>query len=84
MMQAPVTVLQANTKRDTGKKAQLGNIMAAKVRCPTLFESQWSFWLTSILITLFCSQISIASVSRCLAVHPPTISRLSQILYAQH
>ncbi|KAH7623420.1 putative T-complex protein 1 subunit gamma [Nannochloris sp. 'desiccata'] len=30
MMQAPVTVLQANTKRDTGKKAQLGNIMAAK------------------------------------------------------
>jgi hypothetical protein len=35
MMQAPVTVLQANTKRDTGKKAQLGNIMAAKVRCPS-------------------------------------------------
>ena len=32
MMQAPVTVLQANTKRDTGKKAQVGNIMAAKVR----------------------------------------------------
>ena len=31
MMQAPITVLQANTKRDTGKKAQLGNIMAAKV-----------------------------------------------------
>jgi hypothetical protein len=36
MMQAPVTVLQANTKRDTGKKAQLGNIMAARVRCPSL------------------------------------------------
>lgn len=37
MMQAPVTVLQANTKRDTGKKAQYGNIMAGKVRrrCPT-------------------------------------------------
>jgi hypothetical protein len=32
MMQAPVTVLQTNTKRDTGKKAQVGNIMAAKVR----------------------------------------------------
>jgi hypothetical protein len=32
MMQAPITVLQANTKRDTGKKAQVGNIMAAKVR----------------------------------------------------
>lgn len=32
MMQAPVTVLQANTKRDTGKKAQYGNIMAGKVR----------------------------------------------------
>ncbi|EFN57837.1 hypothetical protein CHLNCDRAFT_30487 [Chlorella variabilis] len=30
MMQAPVTVLQANTKRDTGKKAQYGNIMAGK------------------------------------------------------
>jgi hypothetical protein len=30
-MQAPVAVLQANTKRDTGKKAQYGNIMAAKV-----------------------------------------------------
>jgi hypothetical protein len=32
MMQAPVTVLQANTKRDSGKKAQYGNIMAGKVR----------------------------------------------------
>ena len=30
-MQAPVTVLQSNTKRDVGKKAQSGNIMAAKV-----------------------------------------------------
>ena len=30
--QAPVTVLQANTKRDTGKKAQYGNILAGKVR----------------------------------------------------
>lgn len=30
--QAPVTVLQATTKRDTGKKAQFGNIMAGKVR----------------------------------------------------
>ncbi|KAI7839383.1 hypothetical protein COHA_006907 [Chlorella ohadii] len=28
--QAPVTVLQANTKRDTGKKAQYGNILAGK------------------------------------------------------
>jgi hypothetical protein len=45
MMQAPVTVLQANTKRDTGKKAQLGNIMAAKVRFPTLFEGHWTFWV---------------------------------------
>lgn len=32
MMQQPMTVLQTNTKRDTGKKAQFGNIMAAKVR----------------------------------------------------
>jgi hypothetical protein len=31
MMQAPM-ILQANTKRDSGKKAQHGNIMAAKVR----------------------------------------------------
>ena len=30
MMQAPVGVLAGNTKRDTGKKAQTGNIMAAK------------------------------------------------------
>mmetsp|Transcript_37015 Transcript_37015/g.82276 ORF Transcript_37015/g.82276 Transcript_37015/m.82276 type:complete len:556 (-) Transcript_37015:500-2167(-) len=29
-MQVPVTVLNANTKRETGKKAQLGNIVAAK------------------------------------------------------
>lgn len=32
MMQAPVGVLAGNTKRDTGKKAQSGNIMAAKVQ----------------------------------------------------
>ena len=31
-MQMPVTVLNANTKRETGKKAQEGNIAAAKVR----------------------------------------------------
>lgn len=31
MQGLPVTVLNANTKRDQGKKAQLGNIMAAKV-----------------------------------------------------
>lgn len=30
-MQVPVTVLNANTKRETGKKAQEGNIAAAKV-----------------------------------------------------
>lgn len=29
-MQVPVTVLNANTKRETGKKAQYGNIVAAK------------------------------------------------------
>lgn len=29
-MQLPVTVLNANTKRDQGKKAQIGNIQAAK------------------------------------------------------
>jgi hypothetical protein len=29
----PVTVLNANTKRDQGRKAQLGNIAAAKVNC---------------------------------------------------
>jgi hypothetical protein len=31
-MNLPVTVLNANTKREQGKKAQLGNIVAAKVR----------------------------------------------------
>lgn len=30
-MQMPVTILNTNTKRDQGKKAQLGNITAAKV-----------------------------------------------------
>ena len=30
-MQAPVMVLNANTKRETGKVAQLNNIQAAKV-----------------------------------------------------
>lgn len=29
-MQMPVTVLNANTKREQGRKAQLGNIAAAK------------------------------------------------------
>eukprot|EP00877_Chromochloris_zofingiensis_P011116 jgi/Chrzof1/6258/Cz17g17210.t1 len=29
-MQVPMTILNANTKRETGKKAQLGNIAAAK------------------------------------------------------
>ena len=29
-MQAPVTVLTTNAKRETGRKAQLGNIAAAK------------------------------------------------------
>jgi hypothetical protein len=31
-MQLPVTVLNAGTKREQGKKAQMGNINAAKVR----------------------------------------------------
>jgi hypothetical protein len=31
-MQLPVTVLNASTKRESGKKAQFGNIAAAKVR----------------------------------------------------
>jgi hypothetical protein len=35
-MQVPVTVLNANTKRETGKKAQEGNIAAAKVRSGVL------------------------------------------------
>ena len=38
-MQAPITVLQANTKRDIGRKAQLGNIMAGKVG---LFVRLWA------------------------------------------
>ena len=31
VMAAPMLVLQANTKRDSGRKAQIGNIAAAKV-----------------------------------------------------
>jgi len=30
-MKMPVTVMKASTKRESGKKAQIGNIMAAKV-----------------------------------------------------
>ena len=37
-MMAPVTVINQNTKRETGKKAQLGNIAAAKVRGILLFS----------------------------------------------
>ena len=32
-MQLPVTVLNTNTKRETGKKAQFANIAAAKASC---------------------------------------------------
>ena len=31
-MQAPITVFTQGAKRESGKKAQFGNIMAAKVR----------------------------------------------------
>lgn len=40
-MQLPVTVLNTNTKRETGKKAQFANIQAAKVctcTCPSRVE----------------------------------------------
>jgi hypothetical protein len=42
-MQVPVTVLNASTKREQGKKAQLGNIAAAKVklRMRPLFGAQY-------------------------------------------
>jgi hypothetical protein len=43
-MQLPVTVLNANTKREQGKKAQLGNIAAAKV--PSMFW-RWQSALTA-------------------------------------
>ncbi len=39
-MQAPVMVLNQNTKRETGKAAQLGNIAAAKVN--NLFQYSMS------------------------------------------
>jgi T-complex protein 1 subunit gamma len=35
-MQAPVMVMNTNTKRESGRKAQLANIQAAKVRSPPL------------------------------------------------
>ena len=34
-MQAPITVFTQGAKRESGKKAQFGNIMAAKVRSET-------------------------------------------------
>lgn len=33
-MQAPVMVMNTNTKRESGRKAQLANIQAAKVLLP--------------------------------------------------
>jgi hypothetical protein len=33
-MQAPVMVMNTNSKRETGRKAQLTNIQAAKVSSP--------------------------------------------------
>lgn len=38
-MQAPVMVMNTNTKRESGRKAQLTNIQAAKVRLPP--RRQW-------------------------------------------
>lgn len=37
-MQVPVTVLNATTKREQGRKAQVGNIAAAKVRAQKLLS----------------------------------------------
>lgn len=50
-MQVPVTVLNANTKRETGKKAQDGNIAAAKVWPGPLLNQQD---LQSTTLVLWC------------------------------
>lgn len=39
-MQAPVMVMNTNTKRESGRKAQLTNIQAAKVQHSSLRQSQ--------------------------------------------
>ncbi len=46
-MQVPVAaVLQANTKREQGKKAQYGNIMAAKVKAFPVYACSCSLYGT--------------------------------------
>ena len=46
-MQAPVMVMNTNTKRESGRKAQLANIQAAKVHPFSLRQLQISLPLPS-------------------------------------
>ena len=60
-MQAPMAVLTANTKRETGKKAQSGNIMAAKVNlaakpgCMVPLLALPNLFLQNKNVQLFCT-----------------------------
>jgi len=45
-MQTPVMVMSTNSKRETGRKAQLANIQAAKVWI--LFEMHSAFFLSNL------------------------------------
>ncbi len=47
-MQTPVMVMNTNSKRETGRKAQLANIQAAKVkRIITMPLGIFPFWISS-------------------------------------
>lgn len=47
-MQAPVLVLNTNTKRETGRKAQMGNIAAAKAVADVIRTCLGKWWFLDI------------------------------------
>ena len=55
MMQAPMAVLSASTKRETGKKAQFGNIAAAKVRLARRPQNTGNLTKLQERLVLICS-----------------------------
>jgi hypothetical protein len=64
-MQVPVTVLNANTKRETGKKAQDGNIAAAKVGVLLLLDTPDTFDHSRRSSTSACAPCSVVMHAVC-------------------
>ena len=72
-MQAPMSVMSASTKRETGKKAQLGNIAAAKV------ERQDNKRVTDFVCNVDSAPEALRSLTMRLAVLKPKATRLFHI-----